>query len=108
MKECKHVEDIKPVRPESGGCKECVEMGDYWVHLRICMECGHVGCCNDSKNKHATQHFHETKHPIVFSFEPGENWGYCYIDDVMFATPRPFRIGRKIDLNQSWSGGAIP
>ena len=107
MKDCKHIEEIKQVRPSSGGCEECVEMGDYWVHLRVCMECGHVGCCDDSKNKHATQHFHKTQHPIIFSFEPEENWGYCYIDDLMFETPRPFRNSKKIDLNQPWSGEAI-
>ena len=57
-------------------------MGDSWVHLRLCMTCGHVGCCDSSKNKHATKHFHQTQHPIMRSIERGEDWGWCYIDDV--------------------------
>ena len=66
------------------GCAECIKMGDTWVHLRLCMNCGHVGCCDSSKNKHATKHFHTTKHPIVRSIEPGEEWGWCFIDEEMF------------------------
>ena len=58
-------------------------MGDVWVHLRLCLTCGHVGCCDTSKNKHATKHFHQTQHPIMRSFEPGEGWGWCYVDEVM-------------------------
>lgn len=88
---CKHISSIKDVVPSGDGCKECLEMDDDWVHLRLCMECGHVGCCDDSKNKHATKHFHQTKHPIIFSFESGEAWGYCYIDDLMFETDAPAR-----------------
>ena len=68
-------------------------MGDTWVHLRVCQECGHVGCCDQSKNKHATAHYHSTAHPIIRSFEPGEGWYYCYLDDLMFelegAPPAP-------------------
>lgn len=60
-------------------------MGDSWVHLRICLVCGHVGCCDSSKNKHATQHFHESGHPIVASFQPGEEWAWCYVDEVYIA-----------------------
>ncbi len=59
-------------------------MGDSWVHLRLCESCGHVGCCDSSKNKHATKHFRATGEPIIKSLEPDENWMYCYIDDVMF------------------------
>lgn len=58
-------------------------MGDTWVHLRLCESCGHVGCCDSSKNRHATKHFHKTKHPIMRSIEPGEDWGWCYVDEVM-------------------------
>src|SRR5258708_1991086 len=68
--------------PHTKGCEECLKMGDTWVHLRLCMECGHVGCCDSSKNKHATKHFHRTKHPIMRSLEPGENWGWCFVDDL--------------------------
>ena len=64
------------------GCEECLKTGDSWVHLRLCLICGHVGCCDSSKNKHATKHFRAIKHPIVKSLEPGENWGWCFIDEV--------------------------
>jgi uncharacterized UBP type Zn finger protein len=73
--------DTKPNTPE--GCEECMKRGDTWVHLRLCLTCGHVGCCDNSKNKHATKHYHATKHPVIKSFEPGEDWIYCYIDDLM-------------------------
>jgi uncharacterized UBP type Zn finger protein len=63
-------------------CEECLKMGDSWVHLRLCRECGHVGCCDSSKNKHATKHFHASKHPIMQSIEPGENWMWCFVDQV--------------------------
>jgi uncharacterized UBP type Zn finger protein len=81
---CQHVAAIRPVKPVTPeGCQECLESGDTWVHLRLCLSCGHVGCCDDSKNRHATHHFHETEHPIIRSFEPGESWMWCYIDQVM-------------------------
>jgi uncharacterized UBP type Zn finger protein len=67
-------------RPPSG-CPECIAMGSRWVHLRICLSCGHVGCCDSSPNRHATKHFHETKHPIITSGELGETWTYCYADE---------------------------
>ncbi len=82
MTECTHLDQIKKVKPHTNGCEECLKMGDRWVHLRLCLECGHVGCCDSSKNKHATKHFQSTKHPIMRSSEPGENWGWCYIDEV--------------------------
>lgn len=82
--ECTHIKDIKEVTPSGNGCKECLETGDDWVHLRLCMECGHVGCCDFSKNKHGTKHYHLTKHPVIKSFEPGEDWYYCYLDNLMF------------------------
>ena len=70
--------------PSERVCPECVALGDTWVHLRICMSCGHVGCCDSSKNKHATKHFLESKHPIIKSFEPGEDWAWCYEDEATF------------------------
>jgi len=83
---CSHLEAIKTGVPRAvggeAGCEECLKMGDSWVHLRLCRACGHVGCCDDSKNKHATQHFHSTKHPIITSLEPGEGWSWCYVDEV--------------------------
>ncbi len=84
MKECSHIKLINNVEPHTEGCEECLQSGDDWVHLRICKICGHVGCCDNSKNKHATKHFHSTGHAIIQSFEPGEEWGYCYIDDIFF------------------------
>lgn len=81
---CKHGKSLKPIEPNSDGCEECLAIGDTWVHLRLCMSCGHVGCCDSSKNKHATKHFHAVKHPVIKSFEPGEEWGYCYPDDEFF------------------------
>jgi ubiquitin-hydrolase Zn-finger-containing protein len=82
MGACKHLDHIQKVTPHTKGCEECLKMGDTWVHLRLCMECGHVGCCDSSKNKHATKHFHRTKHPIMRSLEPGENWGWCFVDEL--------------------------
>lgn len=79
---CGHLESIHPVRPGTKGCEECLRLHDTWVHLRLCVTCGHVGCCDDSKNKHATRHHHETTHPIIRSLEPGEDWGWCYEDRV--------------------------
>jgi uncharacterized UBP type Zn finger protein len=81
---CGHLDHIHKVKPNAAGCEECLAMGDSWVHLRECLECGHVGCCDDSKNKHATKHFHKTQHPIIRSFQPGERWKWCYIDEVMW------------------------
>jgi uncharacterized UBP type Zn finger protein len=80
---CTHLNQIQHVKPSTQGCEECLKTGDTWVHLRECLICGHVGCCDSSKNKHATQHFHATQHPIMRSFERGENWRYCYVDDMM-------------------------
>jgi len=79
---CTHTAEIKKVKPSGAGCKECLETGASWVHLRLCMTCGHVGCCDSSVNKHATKHFHAKHHPIVESFEPGEDWLWCYVDQV--------------------------
>jgi uncharacterized UBP type Zn finger protein len=81
---CSHLGTIQPVKPHTRGCEECLKIGQSWVHLRLCKECGHVGCCDSSIGKHATKHYHATKHPIVQSIEPGEDWYYCYVDDLMF------------------------
>ena len=81
--QCSHVSEEMTATPNSIGCEECLKTGDTWVHLRICMICGHVGCCDSSKNKHATKHFHATGHPVVRSMEPGEHWGWCYIDKIV-------------------------
>ncbi len=81
--QCSHLDQIREVTPSANGCEDCLKTGDTWLHLRLCLTCGHVGCCDSSKNKHATKHFHATNHPIIQSFEPGEDWGWCYIDQVM-------------------------
>jgi uncharacterized UBP type Zn finger protein len=83
---CKHLSGLErarraPVHPGSEGCEECLAAGDEWVHLRLCMTCGHVGCCDDSPNRHATRHYHATRHAVIKSFEPGEDWAYCYVDE---------------------------
>jgi monovalent cation:H+ antiporter-2, CPA2 family len=77
---CGHVAQIQRVHPSARGCEDCLRIGDTWVHLRICMICGHVGCCDSSPNKHATAHFHAAGHPIMRSVEPGETWGWCFVD----------------------------
>ncbi len=82
-KHCTHVNEIQHVHPNTNGCEECLQMGDTWVHLRECLICGHVGCCDSSKNTHATKHFHATHHPIIRSIEPGEDWRWCYVDQIM-------------------------
>jgi hypothetical protein len=79
---CGHLDAIHPVLPSARGCEDCLRIGARWVHLRICMICGHVGCCDSSPNKHATGHFHEVGHPIMRSIEPGEDWGWCFVDEL--------------------------
>jgi CPA2 family monovalent cation:H+ antiporter-2 len=79
---CGHLDQVHAVRPKTKGCEECLRLHDTWVHLRLCMSCGHVGCCDDSKNKHASRHHDETTHAVMRSLEPGEDWGWCYDDKV--------------------------
>jgi hypothetical protein len=82
---CTHLDQIADVVPDSTeGCSDCLKIGGRWVHLRLCMICGHVACCDNSPNRHATAHFHATGHPIIRSFEPGEDWYWCYVDELMF------------------------
>jgi cold shock CspA family protein len=82
---CTHVDGVGDPRPSGGGCVECREAGTRWVHLRICMTCGHVGCCDASPGRHATAHWHANRdHPLIRSFEPGENWWWCYADELFF------------------------
>ena len=82
--QCRHLGEIRDVTPSAEGCEDCLKTGDSWLHLRLCRSCGHVGCCDSSKNKHATKHFHSSGHPIIQSFEPGEDWNWCYIDQIAF------------------------
>lgn len=82
---CEHLGVLTSVSPRADGCEECMAAGGGWVHLRMCMTCGHIGCCDSSPNTHATKHFHETSHPVMQSYEPGESWWWCYIDNISFA-----------------------
>jgi uncharacterized UBP type Zn finger protein len=81
--QCRHLDQVRTDRPRGKGCEECLKMGDTWVHLRLCRTCGHVGCCDSSPGKHATKHFGSTRHPLIRSFQPGEGWTWCYLDQEM-------------------------
>ena len=84
MKSCSHLEQVNlGVEAKTKGCEECEKIGDTWVHLRLRSSCGHVGCCDSSKNKHGTKHFKATSHPVIKSFEPEEDWKWCYVDEIM-------------------------
>jgi hypothetical protein len=90
---CTHLDTVRDVTPRTPkGCEECLAIGSVWVHLRFFLECGHVGCCDDSQNKHATRRFHERRHPLMRSFERGEHWGWCFVDGV-FLAPAPRAVG---------------
>lgn len=81
--QCTHLDQIRDVTPRTpNGCEECLKAGGQWVHLRLCLSCGHVGCCDSSPNQHARKHAHKIGHAIVQSFEPNETWRYCFVDDV--------------------------
>lgn len=86
---CEHTDGVRSVRPSAAGCEECLAAGDRWVHLRLCLTCGHVGCCDSSPGRHARAHFHETEHPIVRSAEPGEDWAWCFVDRVTMPVESP-------------------
>jgi uncharacterized UBP type Zn finger protein len=83
---CTHLDTVEVLElpDEIPGCEECLAMGSTWVHLRMCQSCGHIGCCDDSPNRHATAHFAATEHPIIRSAEPGEDWSWCFVDEVAF------------------------
>lgn len=82
--QCEHLDTVQVVEPSSEGCEDCLASGGRWVHLRMCQQCGHVGCCDSSPNRHATAHWREAGHPIIRSYEPGEDWWWCYPDELMF------------------------
>jgi hypothetical protein len=82
-KSCQHLEGLGDVTPSTSyGCEDCLREGTRWVHLRECLECGHVGCCDNSPRRHATAHWRHTEHALVRSMEPGEDWGWCYPDEL--------------------------
>jgi uncharacterized UBP type Zn finger protein len=84
---CTHLDEALDVLPGSEGCEECLAIGGRWVHLRLCLTCGHVGCCDSSPYRHASVHHRSTGHPLVQSFEPGEDWVWCYVDQMAFELP---------------------
>jgi hypothetical protein len=88
---CRHLATLAPVPARTEGCEECVRTGGRWVRLRLCLTCGHVGCCNDSPGRHATRHALHSGHPAIASLDPGETWGWCYTDQVQFEVPAAFR-----------------
>jgi uncharacterized UBP type Zn finger protein len=84
MADCPHLAEIVDVTPSADGCEDCLRIGGQWVHLRLCLHCGHVGCCDQSPNQHATRHWRLTRHPVIRSFEPDETWAWCYADEEFF------------------------
>ena len=95
MADCTHLDQVQVTElpAEVAGCEDCLATGGVWLHLRLCLTCGHVGCCDDSPNQHASAHAGETEHPIIRSYEPGEDWYWCYVDELGFelegAPPAP-------------------
>lgn len=89
---CRHLDQVRKVATRtSQGCEECLKSGSRWVQLRLCLACGHVGCCDSSPNKHATKHFNETRHPVIRTLQPGEDWAWCNIDELML-NPAPLSL----------------
>lgn len=108
---CEHLEAAesreRPVRPSGPGCAECLAAGDRWVHLRLCLSCGHVGCCDDSPSRHATRHHHATGHPVIRSYEPGEAWAWCF-DDAELAREIPSLPGEAPAHHLDPPGASAP
>ena len=95
---CEHFSEIRPIVPRASGCEECIALGDAWNELRVCLSCGHVGCCEDSEHAHALDHFNTTGHPMIASFERGETWGWCYIHRRYFELARELLPKRRSAL----------
>jgi hypothetical protein len=85
---CEHMTGLQPVPPRTAGCEECLKSGMRWVHLRLCLSCGHVGCCDSSPGRHATRHFQQTGDAVMASYEPGERWAWCYVDQAELPVPK--------------------
>lgn len=92
---CSHIQKIQVHPPNSKGCQECLKLGSEWVHLRLCLACGQVGCCDDSPNKHASKHAKSENHPVLQTFEPEDKWLYCFIDDVLAFDPPAYYDGDR-------------
>lgn len=84
---CSHQSSIRTVTPSARGCEDCLRISAVWVHLRLCRTCGHVGCCDDSPNRHARRHFEAVSHPIIEGYDPPEGWGWCYADEIAVNLP---------------------
>jgi uncharacterized UBP type Zn finger protein len=87
MTTCIHMSAIRDVVPSALGCEDCLKIGSEWVHLRLCRTCGHVSCCDDSPHRHATAHYHTSRHPIIEGYDPPEGWGWCFFDEVEVDLP---------------------
>ena len=98
---CEHFSDADKLKAGSNGCKECLALGVQWIALRICLTCGHVGCCEDSKHAHALAHFNATGHATIASFEPGETWAWCYVDRRYF-DPFPYAVPKRRSSAAAW------
>jgi len=94
---CEHFSAIRDVDARTRGCEECTALGDAWTELRVCLTCGHVGCCEDSRHAHALAHYQSTGHPMIASLERGQTWGWCYVDGRYF-DPMPGRLPRRPSL----------
>ena len=90
-----HLSAAQHVEPKAEGCEECMRLGTKWVHLRVCLSCGHVGCCDSSVGKHATKHFHASGHPIIESYEPHESWGWCYVHNDFVDLPDELLVEKR-------------
>jgi hypothetical protein len=92
---CVHLDQVKPIQARTPqGCEECLASGSKWVHLRLCLACGHVGCCDSSPNKHASAHYRHSRDPLMQSYERGEDWGWCFVDEA-FIEPAPLQAARR-------------
>ena len=92
---CEHIDNIEVHAPHTKGCEECLKIGGEWVHLRLCLECGQVGCCDNSPNQHASKHAKETEHNVIQTFEPEPKWLYCYDHDLLVDEPNVFYDGDR-------------
>ena len=88
---CAHLDQIKVTQTDKTYCEDCIKTGDSWLHLRMCLSCGHVGCCDSSPNQHATKHFRRSRHPLMRSVEPGEGWIWCFVDEIVPGELPPLR-----------------
>ncbi len=107
---CEHFGEAHPVVARSNGCEECLALGERWTALRVCLSCGHVGCCEDSKHAHALQHFNATGHPLIASFERDETWAWCYVHR-RYLDPAPGPVPKRRSAFGAWLarlGGSTP